>query len=162
MPLITSLVSYESNLPPIAPLTSKCRTKQPIMPGLASTRFNDPCRYWDLWHHPEDLDSIIACLMWRDKHRLRAMDIAAALAFFQPAAYWGMSGEDVINVYCYLQRHQNIPENPFADWQSMRDMRTHPHWRYYVIWASSCNVWRMQNLLDESLLPMHKQPDMSR
>lgn len=96
--------------------------------------------------------------MWQEKHRLRAMDLAAALAFNQPAEYWGINAEDVINVYYFLENHQEIPENPFADWQSMRDMRTHPHWRYYVTWVSSCNIQRMQNYLNESLLPIHKQP----
>ena len=85
------------------------------------------------------------------------MDIAAALAFVRPEEYWGMNAEDITNVYCYLQKHQEIPENPFAEWQRMRDMRVHPHWRYYVIWASSCNVHGMQDLLDESLVPVHKQ-----
>ena len=108
------------------------------------------------------MDSIIVCLMWRDKHRLRTMDIAAALAFVQPTEYWGMNAEDIINVYEYLQRHQDIPGNPYAKWQGMRDMRMHPSWRYYVIWLSSYNIQRIQTFLDESLLPVHKQPDTSK
>ncbi|CAF9928402.1 hypothetical protein IMSHALPRED_007459 [Imshaugia aleurites] len=99
--------------------------------------------------------------MWRDKHHLRAMDIAAALAFLHPSEYWGMDAADVVNVYEYLQRHQDIPENPFAEWQTMRGMRTHPHWRYYVICASSCNIQRMQNSLAKSLLPVHMHSEMS-
>ena len=134
---------------------------QPVTPGLVSTRHHDPCRYWKLWHHPEDIDSIIACTMWRDKHHLRAMDIATALAFLYPSEYWGMDAADVVNAYEYLQRHQDIPENPFAEWQTMRDMRTHPHWRYYVICASSCNIQRMQDSLAKSLLPVHMHPEMS-
>lgn len=161
MPEVTSLASYASYVPPIALLTIRCRANQPVMPGLPSTRANDPCRYWKLWHHPEDIDSIIACLMWRDKHRLRPMDVAAALAFVRPTDYWGINTQDIINAYNYLQKHQEIPENPYAEWQSMRDMRTHPHWRYYVIWASSCNIQRIQKFLDESLLPVHKQPETS-
>ena len=149
-------------LPPIALLTTKCRAKQPIMSTSVSTRAIDPCRYWKLWHHPEDIDSIIACFMWQDKHRLRAMDIAAALAFVQPADYWGIGAEDVMNVYEYLKTYQDIPENPFAGWQVMRDTRVHPHWRYYVIWASSCNIQRMQNFLDESLVPVHQQLEISK
>ena len=97
--------------------------------------------------------------MWRDKHRLRAMDIAAALEFVQPADYWGINADDVINVYEYLQRHQDIPGNTYAGWQSMRDMRVHPQWRYYVICVSSCTIQRVQKALDESLLPIHKQPE---
>ena len=128
------------------------------MPDSVCARDNDPCRYWDLWRHPEDIDSIIACFLWRDTHQLRPRDIAAALAFAHPAEYWGIDEEDIINVQDYLQKHQDIPENPFAAWQSMRDRRTHPHWRYYVIWASSCEIHRIQNLLNESLLPVHKQP----
>ena len=128
------------------------------MPAFVCARATDPCRYWNLWHHPEDIDSIIACFLWREKHRLRPRDIAAALAFVLPAEYWGIDAEDIINIYDYLQKHQDIPENPFAHWQSMRDMRSHPHWRYYVIWASSCEVHRMQTLFNESLLPVHKQP----
>ena len=135
------------------------RAKQPVMPDLPSFRANDPCRYWRLWQHPEDIDSIVVCLMWRDKHRLRIMDLAAALAFLRPADYWGMNAEDIINIYEFLQRHQEIPENPYADWQSMRYMRVHPRWRYYVIWATSCNIQRMQISLNESLLPVHKQPE---
>ena len=143
-------------------LNTKTRAQQLVMPGSPSARINDPCRYWRLWHHPEDMGSIIACLLWREKHLLRAMDIAAALAFLRPADYWGMSAEDVINVYEYLQRHQMIPENPYREWQYMREMRMHPQWRYYVIWASSCNIQRMQNLLNESLLPVHMHPETSR
>ena len=127
------------------------------MPHSASQRSDDPCRYWELWSHPEDIESVIVCFMWRDRHRLRPMDIAAALAFLRPEVYWGINADDVINVYYYLNTHQEIPENPFADWQMMRDMRTHPSWRYYVIWASSCNIRRMQDLLDQSLLAVHKQ-----
>lgn len=77
------------------------------MPGVASTRANDPCRYWELWNHPEDIDSIIARLMWSDRHDLRPMDIAAA-AYVQPTEYWGMNAEDVVNVYYYLETHQHI------------------------------------------------------
>ena len=85
------------------------------------------------------------------------MDIAAALAFLRPEVCWGITADDVINVYCYLNTHQDIPENPFADWQMMRDMRIHPGCRYYVIWASSCKIRRMQDLLDQSLLAVYKQ-----
>ena len=90
------------------------------------------------------------------------MDIAAALAFIHPDDYWGMNSEDVINVYEYLQRFQVIPENPYTDWQTMRDMRMHPYWHYYVIWLTSCNIQRMQNSLDESLLPVHKHSETSQ
>lgn len=162
MPAVTSFTPYVVITSPIALLITRCRAKQPAIPSLPSARANDPCRYWKLWDHPEDIDSIIACLMWRDKHRLRAMDIAAALAFVQPAEYWGINAEDVINVYEYLQNYQDIPENPYSDWQSMRDMRTHPHWRYYVTWASSCNIQRMQKSLDASLLPVHEQLETSK
>lgn len=157
MPVVTNFASYASGLTPLALLTFKCRAERPIMPGLGPTRVNDPCRYWNLWQHPEDINSIIACIMWRDRHLLRAMDVAAALAFVQPEEYWGMNAEDVTNIYCYLQNHQEIPENPFVDWQRMRDMIVHPHWRYHVIWAFSCKVHRMQDLLNESLVPVHKQ-----
>lgn len=127
MSVVTRSASFASHLPIIALLTSNRRIKQPIVPQSVSTRTNDPYRYWKLWHHPEDIDSIIACIMWRDRHLLRAMDIAAGLAFVQPADCWGINAEDVTNFYRYLEKHQEIPENPFADWQSMRDMRTHPH-----------------------------------
>ena len=90
------------------------------------------------------------------------MDIAAALAFIKPADYWGMKAEDIINVYEYLQKYQDLPENPYAEWQNMRDMRVHPRWRYFVIWASSCNIQRIQNLLNQSLLPVHKQLETSK
>lgn len=99
--------------------------------------------------------------MWREKHRLRAMDIAAALAFTRPEDYWGINAHDVINVYEYLQRHTDIPENPYADWQMMRDMRMHPHWRYYVICVVSCSIQWVQHSLEESLLPVHKQLEVS-
>ena len=132
------------------------------MQGWPSARVDDPCRYWSLWHHPEDIDSIVVCLMWREKHLLRAMDIAAALAFIKPADYWGMKADDIINVYEYLQKYQGIPGNPYAKWQNLRDMRVHPRWRYFVIWASSCNIQRIQNLLHQSLLPIHKQSEISK
>lgn len=129
MAMVTSFGRSVSCFPPIALLTSTFRDKQPVIPGLVSTRANDPYRYWKLWHHPEDMDSIIACIMWGETHRFRAMDIAPALTFVQPADYWGMNAEDVINVYDYLKKYQDIPKNPFAHWQSMRDMRWHPHSR---------------------------------
>ena len=85
------------------------------------------------------------------------MDIAAALAFVRPSYYWGINEADINGIYEYLQRHQYIPENPYAHWQNMRDMRTHPLWRYYVVVESSCNIQRIQKLLEESHLPVHKQ-----
>ena len=90
------------------------------------------------------------------------MDIAAALAFVQPTEYWGMNADDIVNIYEYLQGHQGIPGNPYAEWQGMRNMRVHPPWRYYITWVSSCNIQRIQNFLDESLLPIHKQPETSK
>ena len=89
------------------------------------------------------------------------MDIATALAFIEPADYWGMKAEDIINIYEYLRKYQDIPENPYAEWQNMRDMRAHPHWRYFVICASSCNIKRIQNLVHQALLPIHKQIETS-
>lgn len=154
---VTRLAYFASRILNMALPSSECRIKSAVMPASVCTRDNDPCRYWNLWHHLEDIDSIIACFLWRDTHLLRPRDIAAALAFAHPAEYWGIDAEDVINVYEYLHKYQEIPENPFVDWQNMRDRRTHPHWRYYVIWASSCEIQRVQNLLNESLLPVHKQ-----
>lgn len=86
------------------------------------------------------------------------MDIAAALEVVQPAHHWGMHTEDVINLYRYLEKHGDLPKNPFTRWQCMRDLRKHPQQRYYVMWPSSLNIPRTQNLLDESLSLVHMQP----
>ncbi|KAM0798949.1 hypothetical protein BDR22DRAFT_822864 [Usnea florida] len=142
---------------PTPHLTSTCRDKQVIMLDSASQRPDDQCRYWELWTHPEDIESDIVCFTWIDRHRLRPMIIAAALAFLRPEVYRGIKADDVIKVYYYLYTHQNIPENAFADWQMMREMRMHPSWRYHVIWASSCNIRRIQDLLDQSLLAVYKE-----
>lgn len=89
MPMVTRFLSYASHpfLLLIARLTSSCKKKQPIVPGCVSTRANDPCRYWEVWHHPENIDAIIACFVWRDTHHLCAMETAAALSFVQLADY---------------------------------------------------------------------------
>lgn len=90
------------------------------------------------------------------------MDIAAALAFIRPEAYWGMTAQDIMNVYMYLERHRDIPQNPFKDWQRMRDKRLHPKWRYYVICTVFRSIKRIQNALEESLSPVHRQVDTSK
>ena len=89
MLVVTRFLSYASHpyLLLIARLTSNCKKKQPIVPRFVSTRAKDPCRYWELWHHPENIDAIITCFVWRDTHHLCAMEIAAALSFVQLADY---------------------------------------------------------------------------
>ena len=125
--------------------------------GLAFQRSDDLCRHWELWTHPEDIEANIVCFAWRDRHRLSPMDIAAALAFLGPKVYWVIKTDDVIKVCYYLNTHQDIPENRFASWQMMREMRMHPSWRYHVVWASPCNIRRIQDLLDQLLLAVYKQ-----
>ena len=88
------------------------------------------------------------------------MDIAAGLAFLRPAEYWGIEAKDISNAYEYLKKYQDIPENPYAKWQEMRDMRMDPFWRDLVIWRASCNIKWGQELLHQSLLPVHQQSDI--